>query len=251
LTDELGGRFAILVLLGAENALGNEQMSVLLCDARGDAIRRRHYIGTLLARQVDGLIVVGETNDVRPSISGDIPVPVVYVYGESDDPGDLSIVADDHGGVRLAADHLVALGRRAIGHITCEETYRAARARAVGLRAVLDEAGLPLPGRPALRGVDPALGPARRPRAAGGAPGNRRDLLRQRPDRDRRRRHHPRAGPADPRRHRPGRLRQLGGVRQVAVRRLVVRESAGPPAVRGGWSPDRPASSAVPAGAGR
>jgi LacI family transcriptional regulator len=148
LTDELGGRFAIPVLLGVENALGNEQMSVLLCDARGDAIRRRHYIGTLLARQVDGLVVVGETNDVRPSISGDIPVPVVYVYGESDDPGDLSIVADDHGGARLAAEHLVALGRRAIGHVTGEETYRAARARAAGLRAVLDEAGLPLVGGP-------------------------------------------------------------------------------------------------------
>src|SRR5215218_9652626 len=37
LTDELGGRFSMPILLGAENALGNEQMSVLLCDARGDA----------------------------------------------------------------------------------------------------------------------------------------------------------------------------------------------------------------------
>src|SRR4029453_17240442 len=68
LTDELAGRFSIPILLGAENALGNEQMSVLLCDARGDAIRRRHYIRTLVARQVDGFIVVGDSNDVRPSL---------------------------------------------------------------------------------------------------------------------------------------------------------------------------------------
>ena len=40
LTDELAGRFAIPILLGVENALANEQMSVLLCDARGDSIRR-------------------------------------------------------------------------------------------------------------------------------------------------------------------------------------------------------------------
>ena len=148
LTDELGGRFAIPVLLGVENALGNQQMSVLLCDARGDEIRRKHYIKTLLARQVDGLIVLGCTNDLRPSLSRDIPVPVVYVYGDSDDPGDLSIISDDRGGGRMAAEHLVMVGRRAIGHITGEYGYRAARERAAGLREVLDEHGLSPAGDP-------------------------------------------------------------------------------------------------------
>jgi LacI family transcriptional regulator len=146
LTDELGGRFAIPVLLGIENALGSGDMSVLLCDARGDAIRRQHYIRALLARQVDGFIVLGDTNDVRPSITADIGVPAVYVYSESDDPADLSIVADDQGGAKLAVEHLVALGRRQIGHITGEETYRAARDRATGVREFLDQAGLPLVG---------------------------------------------------------------------------------------------------------
>nr|MDT0657378.1 LacI family DNA-binding transcriptional regulator [Micromonospora sp. DSM 115978] len=146
LTDELGGRFAIPLLLGVENAIGNEQMCVLLCDARGDVIRRRHYIQTLLARQVDGFIVLGDSNDLRPSLTADIPVPVVYVYGESDDDRDLSILADDEGGGRLATEHLVSLGRRRIGHITGPETYRAARDRVLGMRAVLASAGLPLAG---------------------------------------------------------------------------------------------------------
>lgn len=146
LTDELGGRFAIPVLLGVENALGSQQMSVLLCDARGDAIRRQHYIRTLLSRQVDGLIVLGDTNDVRPSLTRDIPVPVVYVYGESDDPRDLSILADDYGGGRLAGEHLVGHGRRAIAHISGEQSYRAARERAAGLQDVLREAGQQLVG---------------------------------------------------------------------------------------------------------
>ncbi|GAA2338421.1 LacI family DNA-binding transcriptional regulator [Dactylosporangium salmoneum] len=147
LTDELSAaRFAIPVLLGAENALGNEQMSVLLCDARGDAIRRRHYIRTLLARQVDGFIILGDANDVRPSLTRDIPVPVVYAYCESDDPADLSVIADDAGGARLAAEHLVGLGRRRIAHITGNPGYRAARDRASALREVLDTAGLPLVG---------------------------------------------------------------------------------------------------------
>jgi len=148
LTDELAGRFSIPILLGAENALGNEQMSVLLCDARGDAIRRRHYIRTLLARQVDGFIVVGDSNDLRPSLSGDIPVPVVYVYGQSTDPGDLSLLADDEGGARLATEHLIALRRRHIGHITGPQTYRAARDRVTEMRAVLGEHDMSLVGDP-------------------------------------------------------------------------------------------------------
>jgi LacI family transcriptional regulator len=152
LTDELGERFAFPVLLGVENAVGNEQMCVLLCDARGDVIRRQHYIRTLLARQVDGFIVLGDSNDLRPSLTRDIPVPVVYVYGESDDPGDLSVLADDEGGARLATEHLVSLGRRHIAHITGPQSYRAARDRVTGLHRVLDEAGLKLAGGDPLYG---------------------------------------------------------------------------------------------------
>lgn len=152
LTDELAGRFSIPILLGAENALANEQMAVLLCDARGDAIRRQHYIRTLLARQVDGFIVLGDSNDLRPSLSRDIPVPVVYVYGQSTDPGDLSVLADDEGGARLATEHLVRLGRRHIAHITGPQTYRAARDRVTGMQAVLAEHDLALVGGEPLYG---------------------------------------------------------------------------------------------------
>jgi LacI family transcriptional regulator len=148
LTDDMAGRFAIPILLGVENALGNEQMSVLLCDTRGDAIRRQHYIRTLLARQVDGFIVLGDSNDLRPSLTGDIPVPVVYVYCESDSPDDLSILSDDAGGARLAIEHLISLHRRHIGHITGPSSYRAARDRVRALSAVLAESGLALAGEP-------------------------------------------------------------------------------------------------------
>jgi LacI family transcriptional regulator len=152
LTDELAGRFSIPILLGIEDALANGQMSVLLCDARGDAIRRQHYIRTLLARQVDGFVLLGDSNDLRPSLTRQIPVPVVYVYGESDDPDDLSVLADDEHGARLATEHLVSLGRRRIAHITGPETYRAARDRATSVRKVLTDADIPLVGSDPLFG---------------------------------------------------------------------------------------------------
>ncbi|HET9142031.1 LacI family DNA-binding transcriptional regulator, partial [Actinophytocola sp.] len=78
LTTDSFGRFTIPVMLGAEDALGAGQISVLLCDGRGDRIREQHYLRTLLARRVDGIIVTGRTYDPRPSLGPGLPVPVVY-----------------------------------------------------------------------------------------------------------------------------------------------------------------------------
>ncbi len=146
LTSDLEGRFGIPVLMGAEDAFGAGEMAVLLCDARGDAIREQHHLRALLSRRVDGLIVVGESTDPRPSVSKDLPVPVVYAYGPSDDPADVSFVPDDVGGATLAVQHLLALGRRRIAHVTGPADYRAARDRAEGLGAALASAGLPQAG---------------------------------------------------------------------------------------------------------
>ncbi|WP_326826314.1 LacI family transcriptional regulator [Streptosporangium sp. NBC_01639] len=142
LTSDSVGRFGIPVLLGAEDAFGAGKMAVMLCDARGDAIREQHYVRTLLSRRVDGLIVVGESTNIRPSISRDLPIPVVYAYGASDDPDDVSFVPDDVGGAELAVRHLVAMGRRRIAHVTGPENYKASQDRAEGMRLALAEAGL-------------------------------------------------------------------------------------------------------------
>ena len=146
LTSDSVGRFGIPVLLGAEDAFGAGEMAVLLCDARGDAIREQHHLRALLSRRVDGLIVVGESTDPRPSVSNDLPVPVVYAYAPSEDPGDVSFVPDDVGAAAMAARHLIALGRRRIAHVTGPEHYKAARDRAEGLALALAEAGLPQAG---------------------------------------------------------------------------------------------------------
>ena len=148
LTSDSVGRFGIPVLLGAEDAFGAGEMAVLLCDARGDAIREQYHLRTLLGRRVDGLIVVGQSTDPRPSLSRDLSVPVVYAYAPSEDPADVSFVPDDVGGAQTAIRHLVTLGRRRIAHITGPTHYQAARERVEGIRSGLDEAGLTLSGEP-------------------------------------------------------------------------------------------------------
>ncbi|GAA2674318.1 LacI family DNA-binding transcriptional regulator [Actinoplanes palleronii] len=146
LTSDLEGRLSIPILMGAEDAFGADRTSVLLCDARGDAVREGHHLRTLLSRRVDGLIVVGARPDPRPSIGRDLPVPVVYAYAPSDDPEDLSLVSDNVAGGRLAIRHLTEVGRRRIAHITGDPSYSAAHDRAHGARQELAAQGLELAG---------------------------------------------------------------------------------------------------------
>jgi LacI family transcriptional regulator len=144
ITTDSFGRFTIPVMLGAEDGLGKGEMSVLLCDGRGDAIREQHYIRTLLSRKVDGIIVTGRRTDPRPPIAAALPVPVVYVMTQSENPDEVSLIPDDLHGGELAAAHLATSGRTRIAHVTGPERFMCARLRAAGAQHVLDEAGLPL-----------------------------------------------------------------------------------------------------------
>jgi LacI family transcriptional regulator len=148
LTSDLIGRFSLPILMGAEDAFGAGRTSVFLCDARGDAIRERHHVEALLARRVDGLIVVGSRTDPRPSLGHDLPVPVVYVYAPSEDPTDLSLVCDNVEAGAIAARHLLAMGRRRIAHIGGDPSYAATTDRAAGIAAALAETGVELAAEP-------------------------------------------------------------------------------------------------------
>lgn len=153
ITGDLEGRFSIPILMGAEDAFGAGSTSIFLCDARGDAIREQHHVRALLSRRIDGLIIVGETTNPRTPLAEDLPVPVVYAYAPSSDPDDVSVVSDNVHGGRMAAEHLIACGRRRIAYISGDASYSAARDRVTGATQALHEAGLELLGDEALYGA--------------------------------------------------------------------------------------------------
>jgi LacI family transcriptional regulator len=152
ITNDSFGRFSIPVMLGAEDALQAGQIAVLLCDGRDDPIREQHYVRTLAARRVDGIIVTGRRADPRPPVTLDFPIPVVYAMCESTDPHDVSILPDDEQGGRLAVEHLLATGRTSIGHVTGPSDFRAVRLRTAGATRALAAAGLELAGGGPLHG---------------------------------------------------------------------------------------------------
>jgi LacI family transcriptional regulator len=142
LTTDHVGRFSLPVLLGAEDTLGVGEISVFLCDSRGDAVRERQHLRTLLSRRIDGLIVTGRRTDPRPPLPVSVPVPVVYAMAPSTDPADMSVLPDEAGGAEAAVRHLLATGRSRIAHVTGPQRHNSARVRAERTERVLADAGL-------------------------------------------------------------------------------------------------------------
>jgi LacI family transcriptional regulator len=141
ITTDSFGRFSIPVMLGAEDALGNGQVSVFMCDTRDDPERERRYTEMLSARRVDGLIVTGRRIEPRPPVTAGPGIPVVYAMTQPLGEDGPAVLPDDEGGGRAAAEHLLAAGRRWIGHITGPERFLAARERATGFDRALTAAG--------------------------------------------------------------------------------------------------------------
>jgi LacI family transcriptional regulator len=137
ITTDSFGRFSIPVLLGAEDALSAGQMMVLLCDTRDDHVREAHYLRSLTARGVDGIIVTGRSADARPPI--DVPVPVVYAFTPSTSASDVSITVDDEAGAAAVASHVLTLGRSRVAIVTGPLRHHSSVRRASGASAVLGD----------------------------------------------------------------------------------------------------------------
>jgi LacI family transcriptional regulator len=137
ITTDSFGRFSIPVMLGAEDALGTGQVSVFMCDTRDDPDRERRAVEMLAARRVDGLIVTGRRVEPRPPVRAGHGIPVVYAMTQPLGEDGPAVLPDDEGGGRAATEHLLAAGRRRIGHITGPERFLAARKRAAGFSAAL------------------------------------------------------------------------------------------------------------------
>lgn len=147
LTSEAPSMFAMPVLLGAQSALGRSEMATLVYSVHYDLRALSDVVRKLRARQVDGVVVIGDGLE-RPlhSISHSLSVPVVYALGVSEEPHDVSVTPDGRMVGHLAAEHLLDIGRRKIVHITGPTTDLAVRDRVQGLTETLNEADIRLAG---------------------------------------------------------------------------------------------------------
>ncbi|MFB4350802.1 LacI family DNA-binding transcriptional regulator [Microbacterium sp. CR_7] len=147
LTLNAPGAFTMPVLTAATTALGARDLSVLVSDSRLDRAVVAATVRKFRARKVDGLLVVGDgSGTAMRSVTAGFTVPVVYAYGFSDEPDDVSFVHNGQVAGELAGRHLLGLGRRRIAHIGASLDDHSARERAEGLTSVLAAEGLELVG---------------------------------------------------------------------------------------------------------
>ena len=146
ITTDYFGRFNMPVVAGIEDALGSAEILVFLCNVRDDPGRERQVVSALLAKKVDGIIVMGRRIDPRPPVNvGQAGPPVVYAFSRVTDPEALCLLPDDAQGACLATERLLDQGRARLGHITGPRKREAVAARREGMRAALHRRGLDLP----------------------------------------------------------------------------------------------------------
>jgi LacI family transcriptional regulator len=144
ISNDSFGRFTFPIVEALEERLAEAGIAVFMCNATDDPERERQHLDQLLGKRIDGLVVTGRRADKRAPIGPLAPnLPVIYVFSQADDPRALSLLPDDEGGAMLAINHLAALGRKRIAHVTGPEHFEAVRLRRRGYHAALAEAGLP------------------------------------------------------------------------------------------------------------
>ncbi|MFT4029166.1 MAG: LacI family DNA-binding transcriptional regulator [Protaetiibacter sp.] len=140
LLPEDGNPFFSELAAALEAAAFARGQVLLLGSAKGDARIQAQYLRTFVQRGVDGIVIISESlGSDSDSISEELPV---VVLDRIESPGRIStVVADHHGGARLATGHLVEHGRQRVACVAGPTSVPSARLRVAGWRQALAEAG--------------------------------------------------------------------------------------------------------------
>lgn len=144
MTRRVASTFATPVLVGAVLGFGERDLATLAYDAdiqdpHGLIVNARE----LLARRIDGLLIIGNGHDfVTPSVSRHFAAPVAYAFHATDNPEDVMFLPDNEAAGRMATQHLLDRGRTRIAHLTASAEGIAVQRRQLGMAKALDEAGM-------------------------------------------------------------------------------------------------------------
>jgi LacI family transcriptional regulator, galactose operon repressor len=106
--EEIGDAYGSMIISGVEAHLRAHNYFFLTVIHRHDAAMLREHSHLLLERGVEGFITV-DTSLLEP-----LPLPTVSVAGHRTLKGVTNIILDQERGVRVALEHLLALGHRQI-----------------------------------------------------------------------------------------------------------------------------------------
>jgi LacI family transcriptional regulator len=126
-----------------EQALSARGYRALICSTDEDPAREEEYVAALLAQRVDGMLAVSVTADSRAFArllaAG---VPVVGIDRALPGTGADVVKADHAMGLRIAAEHVLALGHRRIAIVGAPGHSAPIQERLTGARDALAAAGV-------------------------------------------------------------------------------------------------------------
>lgn len=131
-----------------EDAGFEQDYSVILCNSDLSRVKQEAYVDVLLAKRVDGLILVSSglipSADNQDAVSRilDAGAPCVVVDRDLGEAAIDQVLVDNHLGGYLAGEHLVRLGHREIACIVGPSDLTPSAGRIAGFRGALTDAGL-------------------------------------------------------------------------------------------------------------
>ena len=127
------------IVEGVEEVIPADTAAIFLSPPARGINNARARFEAMVARQVDGIIVIADSTNTISSLSGTSPVPVVYAYGPSASADDVSFVPDNVRAGRLLGEHLLSRQREKIAFINGDPGYAAARDRVTGIMQALGD----------------------------------------------------------------------------------------------------------------
>ena len=129
------------VARGVEDEAYAAGCDVVLCNSDLDSQKQNHYIGSLMAKSVDGIIMNSVTalEDSERESLAQSGVPVVLLNRSAGNLQFSTVSADNEGGGRLAAEHFLELGHRRFAHLTGPRHHGNLSMRAKGFLHALRE----------------------------------------------------------------------------------------------------------------
>jgi LacI family transcriptional regulator len=122
-----------------ERELQSENRQLLLCDSQGSVEIEAARIGAILARRVDGLLIIGcEREGSAPMLRrAGSAVPLVQIDRLCDGcPGDY-VGTDDALGIRMIVEHLRSVGAQTFAFVSAKPVTSSAQSRLDSFRATV------------------------------------------------------------------------------------------------------------------
>lgn len=130
------------VARGAEERADDDRRAVLVANSDEKATREARHLDLFEEQRVSGVLIT-PIADALPRLAQmqERGIPVVLVDRETSDPRFASVAVDDVGGGRIAAEHLLAVGKRRLAFVGGPVSLRQVSDRLSGAHAVAAEAG--------------------------------------------------------------------------------------------------------------